>query len=280
MLGHAFASRLPGAKALNRASLDVSNIRAIHDAIADSGADLVINCAAHTNVDQAETAGDDAWRANALLPGILGAACRASGAVLVHFSSTGIYGDWKETPYAEDDRLQPTTVHHHSKAAGEAAVKESGCRHLIVRTGWLFGGPPGHAKNFVWNRLVEAARSQEMKSDPSQRGNPTAVADVVEQTMAVVAAGYLGTINLVSHGSASRLDYVRRIVRSAGLACRVSASEAAFARPAPVSANETAVNQRLRLLGLDRMPPWEEAVDLYVTELRRSEAWAQLGAQA
>lgn len=280
MLGSAFAAHIKGAGSMGRSSLDVRDIQAIHATVARSGARLVVNCAAHTNVDLAEREGDDAWQVNALLPGILGSACRRAGAMLVHFSSTGAYGDWKQDPYEEEDPQQPTTVHHRSKVAGEVAVRESGCEHLIIRTGWLFGGAPGQTKNFVWNRLVEAANCREMKSDITQYGNPTAISDVVEQTLTIFESGYRGTINLVSQGRASRMDYVRRIVSAAGLDCVVSASDRPFERAARVSPNETAVNRRLQQLGLDQMPSWEVAVDRYVEGLKQSSDWQRLKVRA
>lgn len=276
MLGSGFASRHPGAVLIGRPELDIGRVGVIHAAVANSNARWVINCAAHTDVDGAEKDSDDAWRVNAVLPGIMGTACRKAGATLVHFSSTGAYGDWKADAYAEDDPLRPTTMHHRSKAAGEVAVRESGCDHLIVRTGWLFGGRPGQPKNFVWKRIVEAVGQSRIEGDPGQRGNPTAVSDVVMQTLAVLESGYRGTVNLVSQGSATRLDYVRRIVCSAGLQCAVSPADKPFIRAARVSPNEAAVNRRLQLLELDRMPAWEDAVDRYVAELRQSPEWSQL----
>jgi len=276
MLGSSFAQHLPNANSIGRTSLNILQIDTVRRVIAQANPHLVINCAAHTNVDLAETDPDDAWRTNAILPGILGSACRAVGATLIHFSSTGIYGDWKEGMYEEDDPLHPTTVHHRSKAAGETAVRESGCEHLIVRTGWLFGGHPGQAKNFVWKRLVEAANISELKADTSQRGNPTAVSDVVRQTIAAFNSSYRGTINLVSQGSASRFEYVDHIIRSAGLDCLVTPSTKAFARAACVSPNETAVNRRLQLLGLDAMPTWKDALEQYVIELQQTPQWLQL----
>ena len=94
MLGTAFADALgDAAMRIGRAALDLANIPAIQDVIARSGASIVVNCAADTDVEAAETAPDAAWQVNALLPGILGSACRRTGATLVHLSSTGAYGD-------------------------------------------------------------------------------------------------------------------------------------------------------------------------------------------
>jgi dTDP-4-dehydrorhamnose reductase len=281
MLGGAFV-RLLGDAALtaSRRHLDIADIPALERRIAGSGAALVVNCAAHTDVDGAEADPGPALAVNALLPGIVAVACRRAGAALVHLSSTGCYGAWQDAPYTEEDAPHPTTAHHRSKLSGEAAVREAGAEHLIVRTGWLFGGAAGGPKNFVWKRMVEAAGAPRMTSDATQRGNPTLVDDLARQVLHAVHGGARGTVNAVSHGQASRFDYVRRIVAAAGLPCAVEPSTAPFTRPAPVSPNETAVNGRLGLLGLDIMPGWQAAVDGYVAQLRGSSEWTKLGKSA
>lgn len=277
MLGQAFVRLLGGdARTASRSELDISNIEALNRLIADSGAELVINCAAHTNVDAAEDDPGPAFAINALLPGLVGTACRRTAIPLVHISSTGCYGAWKDEAYSEEDAPQPTTVHHRSKLSGEGAVRESGAEHLIVRTGWLFGGAADSPKNFVWKRMVEASGADRMTSDASQRGNPTSVDDVARQVLHAMYAGCRGTVNAVSQGSATRYDYVRRVVEAAGLACSVEPTTTPFKRAAQVSSNEAATNLRLGLLGLDVMPAWEDAVDGYVTELRRSPQWTTL----
>ena len=277
MLGQAFVRLLgDGALAASRADLDITDIAAIDRKIVGSGAALVINCAAHTNVDLAEADPGPALAINGLLPGLVGTACRRAGIPLVHVSSTGCYGAWKEGAYTEEDVPRPTTAHHRSKLSGEEAVRESGVEHLIVRTGWLFGGAADSPKNFVWKRMVEAASTDRMTSDATQRGNPTSVDDLARQILHAAQAGYRGTINAVSHGSATRYDYVRRIVEAAGLPCAVEPTTTPFKRAAPVSPNEVATNLRLGLLGLDIMPAWEDAVDGYVAELCRSPEWTAL----
>ena len=277
MLGGAFV-RLLGDAALtaSRGDLDVADIHALERRVAGSGAALVVNCAAHTDVDGAEGDPAPALVVNALLPGIVAVACRRAGIPLVHLSSTGCYGAWKDGAYTEEDAPRPTTAHHRSKLSGEAAVREAGAEHLIVRTGWLFGGAADGPKNFVWKRIVEAAGTPRMTSDATQRGNPTLVDDLARQVLHAVHRGACGTVNAVSRGQASRFDYVRRIVAATGLPCAVDPSTTPFTRPAPVSPNETAVNGRLGLLGLDIMPDWETAVDDYVAQLRRSPQWADL----
>ena len=236
---------------------------------------LVINAAAHTDVEAAEVDALPAWSANAELPGLLAGACRRLGVPLVHLSSTGCYGAWKDVPYEDYDEVRPTTVHHRSKVAGERAVREAGAEHLIARTGWLFGGAAGHRKNFVFRRVLEAAGTAEMKSDPTQTGNPTFVDDLAAGLLAAFRAGMRGTCNIVASGSATRLDYVREIVGLSGLECRVEASAGGFARRAAVSPNEAASNLRLALLGLPAMPDWRDGLARYVASLRRDAAWPQ-----
>ena len=126
-------------------------------------------------------------------------AALSTGALLIHMSSTGCYGDWKSEPYAESDALQPTSAHHKAKKAGEDAVIASGCRHLIVRTGWLYGGAPTDKKNFVWKRLLEARDAERMTSDASQRGCPTFVDDLADQMLALAEAGGAGVLQ--HHGA-------------------------------------------------------------------------------
>jgi dTDP-4-dehydrorhamnose reductase len=258
-----------------RDDLEGKDFQEVRRIVEDAAPDLVINCAAHTDADAAELNPAIAAAANSALPGIIGKICFEVGAVLVQISSTGCYGAWKDTAYSEDDPLRPTTVHHKSKVAGEEAVRASGCEHLIVRTGWLFGGSTAAPRNFVWKRLIEASSGRRLLSDTSQHGCPTAVHDVARQVLVALAAGVRGTVNVVSQGSVSRFGYVERIVRAAQLPCEVLPSPA-FARLAPVSPNEAAVNGRLRALGLDHMPRWEEAVDDYVGALMRSPDWKRL----
>lgn len=275
MLGSAFVESLSGevVRTTGREALDVRRPEAVLALVGD--ARVVINCAADTDVEGAERDPDRAFAANGVLPGLLGTACRRAGAVLIHVSSTGCYGDWKTEPYTEEDRLRPTTAHHRSKAAGEVAVRDSGCEHLILRTGWLYGGAPAGPKNFVWKRLLEARAGGRMTSDASQRGVPTFAPAAAKAALEVLRAGVRGTYNLVARGAASRFDYVAEIVRRSGLPCEVEPGPA-FKRLAAVSPNETALNYRLGLMGLDPMSDWREPLGAYVDALTASPEWKAL----
>lgn len=234
--------------------------------------DTVFNCAAHTDLEAAERDPALDYRTNAQLPGLIAVACKKFGVTMVHFSSTGCYGRWKTTPYTEEDALHPTTKHHIAKRDGEDAIRMSGCNWLIFRLGWLYGGAPKMRKNFVWNRLIEAASVSQLSSDASQMGCPTYVKDVVQQSMRVVDADHTGVFNLTAHGYASRFEYVSEIIKASKLLCSVTPRQA-FSRLAPVSGNEMALNQRLQQIGLDTMPDWRTPLNAYVQELITSPEW-------
>ncbi len=270
------ATRAEAPVCVGRARLDVREPQRLATIISDVRPDIIVNCAAHTNVDAAESDPASAFTVNAMLPSLVAQSARRVDAVLVHYSSTGCYGSQEASAHTEEDLLRPLTVHHRSKVAGEEAVRASGCRHLILRTGWLFGGGVSQPKNFVWKRLVEARKVGRMVSDGAQRGNPTYVGDVARQTLALLQAGVGGTFNCVSAECASRYDYVTEIVRAAELPCQVERSTAPFNRLAPVAMNETAVNWRLGLIGMDQMPPWRASLETYIDALKRTPAWRSL----
>lgn len=268
ILGRAFAALIPPASRidLGREQLDPADPAATAARIAAACPALVINCAADTDVEGAEAAPEHAFAVNATLAGAIARGAAEAGSAMVHFSSTGCYGAWKDGPYTEDDPLRPTTAHHRSKAAGEEAVLAAHPGGLVLRVGWLFGGRRGQPKNFVWGRIQEARGKAEIRANPAQRGNPTSAEDVAAQTLRLVQAGVSGVANCVGGGGApSRLQYVAAILSAAGSPARVV--PAVFARRAPVSANETALNARLAALGLDGMPPWRQSLVSFVRRL-------------
>jgi dTDP-4-dehydrorhamnose reductase len=265
ILGSAFAQHLPAHRLvkLGRRDLDAANPASVRRRMIGLTPSLVINCAADTDVEGAEAAPERALAVNATLAEALAQGAAETNACFVHFSSTGCYGDWKSEPYEETDALRPTTAHHRSKAVGEERVLRAHPGALVMRLGWVFGGRRGHAKNFVWARLCEARDTAEIGANPAQRGCPTSAADVVAQTLALLAADAGRVFNCVGGGQpARRIDYVAAILEAARSRTRVVPRE--FARRAPVSANEAAANTRLRAEGLDRMPDWRQSLSGFV----------------
>jgi dTDP-4-dehydrorhamnose reductase len=268
ILGGTFARMLAAGSLiqLGRADLDPTDPEGVVRKIIGLAPSLVINCAADTDVEGAEREPERAFAINASLAGALARGATEAGASMLHFSSTGCYGDWKNTPYEESDPLRPTTIHHRSKAEGEEAVLLAAPNALVMRLGWVFGGNAGQRKNFVWARLNEAKGKKEIGSNPYQTGCPTFAEDVVHQALAIVSGGNGGTVNCVGKGEpASRLQYVSAILEASGSDTRVV--PVTFARLAPVSPNETATNMRLRKLNLDIMPPWRDSLASFVRSM-------------
>ena len=230
--------------------------------------EVVINCAAHTNAEQGEGDRYLSYKSNTLFPSLLAQVCNDMNVKLVHFSSTGVYGKWKDTPYCEYDLTSPTTVHHKSKLMGEQEVLNNSRDALIIRTGWLFGGTPSNSKSFVWDRIEEAKDKPFIESDSSQYGNPTWVKDVVRQTERAIEEDCRGVFNCVSKPHVSRYEYVSEILRLSGSKISVHEVDGShFRRKAPVSWNEMAENFKFELMGLDVMPDWRVSMDAYIKEL-------------
>ena len=168
------------------------------------------------------------------------------------------------------DSVFPTTIHHKSKYEAEKTIQNHLSKFLILRTGWLFGGDKEHAKNFVYKRFLEAVNSDTIYADNSQIGNPTYTADFVEQIKVLIDNKQYGLFNCVNEAAnISRYDYVKKIVEFFDLKCSVKvAPEGMFARVAPVSHNESAVNCKLNLLGLNVMNDWERSLDIYVQQMK------------
>ena len=268
MLGRAIQSQLRSVEFATVSGRDLANglPQIAIEKVSAIAPEIIINCAADTDVEGSERDSRRAVSANAFLPDILAQAAVRHRALLVHFSSTGCYGAYKSEPYDDYDVLRPTTVHHRAKAAGEEAIRASNCRHLIIRLGWLYGGAAGeHKKNFVWNRICEAKGQRRLYSDPSQMGNPTNVDDVARQILHLLKIDLTGTFNCVAQGVATRLEYVSAIVARADPTVTVQAGS--FMRDAPVSSNESAINLKLSLGGWGEMPHWRDGLDRYLTEL-------------
>lgn len=141
--------------------------------------DIVVNAAAYTAVDKAETERDAAFRANAEAPARIADACAARDALLVHVSTDYVFDGSGTRPYREDDPTAPLGVYGESKLAGEQGVRASGARHMIFRTAWVYAA---HGKNFLRTMLRLAAERDELRVVADQRGTPTSaalIADVV-----------------------------------------------------------------------------------------------------
>jgi dTDP-4-dehydrorhamnose reductase len=231
---------------------------------------ILIHCAANTNVEACELDKFNCYRNNVLLTETLAIICRLKNIKFVFISSTGIYGNYQEEPYCEYDEIHPTTIHHNSKWRAEQSISQLTNNYLTIRTGWLFGGDWDMPKNFVANRIKEALTVQNtIKSDTSQTGNPTFVDDLAKQIFKLIVLNYTGTFNCVNQGSATRFEYVSKIIEFTRLNVLVEPIDStAFERKAKVSHNESAINFKLNEYRLNSMPCWKESLTHYIETIR------------
>ncbi|MDB5988686.1 MAG: dTDP-4-dehydrorhamnose reductase [Herbaspirillum sp.] len=172
--------------ALDRAQLDLSDADRIREVVRTLKPELIVNAAAYTAVDKAESEPDLAFRINATAPGVMADEAEKIGAGIVHFSTDYVFNGAKASPYTEEDLPDPINVYGRSKLAGEQAVQASGAAHLILRTSWVYGM---RGKNFLQTILRLAAEKDELRIVADQFGAPT-----WSRTIADTAANILGQL--------------------------------------------------------------------------------------
>jgi dTDP-4-dehydrorhamnose reductase len=176
--------------------------------------DVVVNAAAHTAVDQAESEPDAAFRVNALGPAALAQGCAAAGALLVHYSTDYVFDGSGVRPYREDDATSPLGAYGASKLAGEEMIRASGARHAILRTAWVYAA---HGKNFLRTMLRLAGERDELRVVADQVGAPTPAAWIADATAQILRVGVRqsGIWHLVAAGETSWQGFADAIMDEA-----------------------------------------------------------------
>lgn len=203
---------LPGGRGCEAA--DLSQPDSLPALLARVRPDRVVNAAAYTAVDRAETERELAFRVNADAPGLLSRACAAAGIPLTHFSTDYVFSGDASRPWREDDPTGPLGAYGESKLAGEVAVREGGAAHQIFRLCWVYG-PRGH--NFMLTMLRLARERGHLKVVDDQRGTPTSARRIAEAVAAALAArpDATGTWHLAAEGETSWHGFAAEIFRLA-----------------------------------------------------------------
>ncbi|OII15429.1 dTDP-4-dehydrorhamnose reductase [Curtobacterium sp. MCBA15_008] len=256
-LQHALADR--DVTARSRAELDITDPAAVDAAVA--GHDVVINSAAYTKVDDAETNEETAHAVNATGPALLAEAAVRHGAKLVTISTDYVFDGNGTAPYAEDAPTDPLNAYGRSKAAGEALVREIAPESsYIVRTAWIYGA---HGPNFAATMLRLAATHDTVSVVTDQIGQPTWTGDLAARIVELVdgdapAGIYHGT----NSGQGSWYDFTRAIFSENGLDPErvLPTDSAAFVRPAPRPAYSVLGHDAWSRAGLAPMRDWREAL--------------------
>jgi dTDP-4-dehydrorhamnose reductase len=248
--------------ALPRAGLDITDADHVRRVIAAAEPRAVVNCAAWTDVDGAETAEAAATAVNGAGAGNVARAAAENGARVVHVSTDYVFDGAKTTPWVESDAVAPLGAYGRSKLAGEREVTAADGEHAIVRSAWLFGAG---GRNFVDTMLALADERDEVTVVTDQVGSPTWTGHLAEALVELAERrGDTGTFHAAGAGACSWYELAVEVFARAGLRCRVLPTTAErFARPAPRPAYS--------VLGTEReatpiLPPWQDGVAAYLTD--------------
>lgn len=234
----------------------------------------IVNCAAYTAVDKAETDADTSFRVNRDGPAVLAAAARACGALLIQVSTDYVFDGLGCRPYREEDPVRPCSVYGQSKWEGEEAIRRIGPSHLIIRTSWLYSA---YGQNFVKSMLRLGRERESLGVVFDQVGTPTWARDLASAILTILgkvdpAKQYADTFHYSNEGVCSWYDFAIAVMRSAGLPCAVRPIESAD-YPTPARRPQFSVLNKRKIretwgLGI---PHWHDSLRRMLGEMKLEE---------
>jgi dTDP-4-dehydrorhamnose reductase len=245
--------------ALARSELDIADAAAVRMVVQGAQPDVVINCAAWTDVDGAESAPDAALAINGPAAGNVARAASEAGAWTIHVSSDYVFNGAKFAPYLESDPVYPLSAYGRSKLAGELAVAAAApARHTIVRSSWLFGVD---GRCFPATILGLAAQRDELTVVDDQIGCPTFTGHLAPALVALAAQRVPGLLHVTGEGYCSWYELAHDTVAAAGLECEVRPGKTAdLARPAARPPYSVLASER----GAPQLPHWFEGLSEFL----------------
>ncbi len=250
-----------------RAELDVTDASALERKFDLERPDVVINCAAWTDVDGAEAAEQEAFAVNGAGAGNVAAAAAEVGASVVYVSSDYIFDGLKGAPYVESDQVAPLSAYGRTKLAGEEATVAANKRHFVVRSAWLFGiGGP----NFVETMLRLSGSGNEVLVVRDQVGSPTYTWHLAYGIVRLIEGIEFGIHHMAAAGQCSWYEFAREIFEQAKVECKVlSITTEEFGRPAPRPPFSALTSQREHAI---RLPSWQDGLAGYLAQRQAEEA--------
>lgn len=245
--------------------LDITDIDAVRVFMKASRPDVVINCAAYTNVDACESNDALAYKINAAGPRNIAAACNDLGTRMVQVSTDFVFDGKAQKPYVEFDAVNPLSVYGKSKWAGEELVRQILPRHYIVRTAWLYGM---NGNNFVKTMLKLAQTNKRLTVVDDQRGTPTYSVDLASEITRLIETDAYGVYHCTNEGDCTWNEFAREIFRLKGMDVEVAPiTSVQFGRLAARPAYSVLRNLMLEVTIGNRMQPWEMALKKYLSLL-------------
>lgn len=253
------------------AELDITDAAAVEQFVAENGVDIIVNCAAYTNVDKAESDEATAELINAKAVGNLAAAIKKVDGTLFHISTDYVFGDEGNTPRTEDMPLNPLGVYGRTKLHGEQAIAESGCKAVVIRTAWLYSE---FGNNFLKTMMRLTAERKSLKVVFDQVGTPTYAGDLALAIFSIIEAdvyaGNEGVYHFSNEGVCSWYDFATEIAAAAGNDCRVQPCHSSEF-PSPVKRPAYSVLDKTKIketFGIE-IPHWRDSMIYCVKRLKK-----------
>ncbi len=251
--------------------LDITSRETVMDFVKDNGINIIVNCAAYTNVDKAESDEATAMRINGEAVGYMAEAMNAVGGTLIHFSTDYVFGGTMyNTPCSEDMKANPTGAYGRTKLAGEKAAAM--CHHLIFRTSWLYSE---YGKNFLLTMLRLTSEKEQLSVVFDQVGTPTYAGDLAKAVFTIIESGEYkkkeGIYNYANEGVCSWYDFTKEIARQAGhttckiTPCHSNEYPSPVKRPAYSVLDKTKFKQTFH----QEVPYWTEALARCIANIKR-----------
>lgn len=265
-VGTALRSALPDSRSVARDGLDLSDTASIERRLMQLAPSAVINCAAYTAVDRAETDEEAAHRINAEAVAAMARYAAAADIPLVTYSTDYVFAGDATVPYAESDATDPVNAYGRTKLAGERAAMLAHPRTLVIRTSWVISATH---PNFVATMLRLAAKGAPWRVVADQVGCPTVAADLATATVAALDAGITGLLHRTNTGATTWFHLARAAVELAGYDPELvePCATADYPTPAPRPAYSVLASERAGPLGLSPLPPWRQSLPTVVAGL-------------
>ena len=244
--------------------LDITNLGVVKHAVDEFAPDLIINCAAYTNVDEAEKQEHQALMVNGLGVQNLCILCQEHDIPLVHFSTDYVFDGTKPSPYTIYDETNPINAYGRSKLLGEKYILWLLSNFYLIRTSWLFGL---HGKNFIETMLEIGQRQKQVSVVTDQKGCPTWTRHLAEVTVALIETGRYGIYHVTNSEPTTWFDFTKEIFRLAGLSTEVlPVTSEQFPRPAKRPSNSVLDPFPLKEVVGRGMPSWKVALKEYLSQ--------------
>lgn len=242
-------------------NLDITNQSQVLNLIETKKPDVIINCAAYTNVDECERDELNAFRVNAIGAQNLSVGACKVGARIVQVSTDYVFDGTGYIPKKEYDLINPQSIYGKSKALGEKLVRETNPRHFIVRTAWLYG----EGSNFVRTMLRLASEKSVLNVVGDQFGSPTSTVDLAKCIIKLMGTENYGTYHATCEGFCSWYSFARKIFELKGMSININTiTTEQLDRPAKRPKYSVLDNYMLKLLDLNTFRHWEEALEEYL----------------